>query len=181
MRWSPLGLKTLRANIGFTWTFHIWFSGKACALWPIRPMYGIFELHFCKYKLSLQHCIHNHLVLIWFKGKVHQTAALTIYLHFCRNLLLLWYLLDCRYALWFSLHFNSNFTENHLHFKGFLMFKKSKHGSRVSRTRTTDMTSWDLGPHEEDLDKSQFSKMASGESFYCTGCPVKLSTPVLYL
>ena len=114
------------------------------------------------------HCniaFHNHLVLIWFKGKVHQTAALTIYLHFCRNLLLLWYLLDCRYALWFSLHFNSNFTENHLHFKGFLMFKKSKHGSRVSRTRTTDMTSWDLGPHEEDLDKSQFSKMASGESF----------------
>ena len=46
------------------------------------------------------------------------------------------------------------------------MFKKSKHGSRVSRSRTTDMTSWDLGPHEEDLDKSQFSKMASGESFY---------------
>ena len=60
--------------------------------------------------------------------------------------------LPLRYALYFSLHFNNNFTENHLHFKGFFMLKKSKHGSRVSRTRTTDMTSMDLGPQEEDLE-----------------------------
>ena len=158
MRWGEA--LSVSKHVGQTFdslelsTFGFQARPVACALWPIRPMYWIFELHFCKYKLSLQHCIHNHLVLIWFKGKVHQTAALTIYLHFCRHLLLLWYLLDCRYALWFSLHFNSNFTENLLHFKAFLMFEKSKHGTRVSRTRTTDMTSWDLGQQEEDLDKN---------------------------
>ena len=44
------------------------------------------------------------------------------------------------------------------------MLKKSKHGSRVSRTRTTDMTSMDLGPQEEDLENREIRNMASHES-----------------
>ena len=101
-------LLTLRTN---TRTLHIWFPGQAWALFPIRQMYGTYELirfiSFCKYKLSLQQtcqrtsmwlslksyhticqrkcqslleCIHNHLVLIWYKGKVHQTAVLSTFL-----------------------------------------------------------------------------------------------------
>ena len=39
-----------------------------------------------------------------------------------------------------------------------MKFEKSKHRTRVSRKRTTDMTSWDLRPQEENLENRLFRK-----------------------
>ena len=58
-------------------------------------------------------------------------------------------------------------THSHLWFTAFFKLRKSKQGTRVSMSGTTDMTSWDLGQQEEDLENSKFRERAFHESIYC--------------